>query len=175
MTIGDVLAILALILLVGSAWAATILVVSLAFPARVARAGAKLTAAPGRCAGRGLVVVLGVGLLALLLANGPGPVKLLAAVVGGGLGLVAALGSAAMVRLLGGRIDAMGSPMAPYASLTRASVLYVTAGFLPVVGWFFVLPAALFLAVGSGVAVLRAEKKPAPVAYAPTGLAEVTQ
>lgn len=175
MTIGDVLAILALIMLVGSAWAATILVVALAFPVRVARAGAKLTAAPGRCAGRGLGVLLGVVLLAIVLYNGPGPVKLLAALVVGAAGVVAALGSAAMVRLLGERIDAMGSPMAPYASLTRASVLYVTAGFLPVVGWFFVLPAALFLAVGSGVAVLRAEKKPAPAAYVPTGLAEVTQ
>ena len=175
MTLGDVLAILALILLVGSAWAATILVVALAFPARVGRAEAKLTAAPGWCAGRGFGVVLGVGVLALLLANGPGPVKLLAAVVGGALGVVAALGSAAMVRLLGERIDTMGSPMAPYASLTRASVLYVTAGFLPVVGWFFVLPAALFLAVGSGITVLRAEKKPTPIAYAPAGLAEVTQ
>ena len=175
MTIGDVLAVLSLVLLVGAAWAATILVVALAFPARVARAGAKLTASPGRCAGAGFGVMLAVGLLATVLANGPGPVKLVSVLLLGAAGAVAALGSAAMTRLLGERIDAMGSPMAPYASLTRASVLYVVSGFLPVVGWFFVLPAALFLAVGAGVAALRPEKKPTPVAYAPTSLAETIQ
>ena len=72
----------------------------------------------------------------------------------GGLGVVAALGSAAIVRLLSARIDALGSPMTPFASLTRASVLYVAAGYLPVIGWGIVLPAALLLSVGSGVAVL---------------------
>ena len=53
----------------------------------------------------------------------------------------------------------MGSPMTPFASLTRASVLYTAAGFLPVIGWFGLLPLALFLAVGSGVAVLGARKE----------------
>lgn len=178
MTIGDILAVIAAILLVGASWAATILVVALAFPLRVVRAEVMLTEAPGRCALRGVGVMLAAGLLAAICAKGPGPVRLLALVILGAAGAVAALGSAAMARLLAARIDALGSPMAPYASLTRASVLYVSSGFLPVVGWFFVLPAALFLAVGSGVAVLRAEKKPLPVSYAPaspTGMVEVSQ
>ena len=54
MTIGDILAVIAAVLLVGASWAATILMIALAFPARVVAAQAKLTAAPGVCLGRGL-------------------------------------------------------------------------------------------------------------------------
>ena len=155
MTIGDILAVIAAVLLVGASWAATILMIALAFPARVAAAQAKLTAAPGACLGRGLAVLLVSGLLAIAFSKAAaGPARLLALLILGGLGVVAALGSAAIVRLLSGRIDALGSPMTPFASLTRASVLYVAAGFLPVIGWGVVLPAALLLSVGSGVAVL---------------------
>lgn len=155
MTIGDVLAVIAAVLLVGASWAATILTIALAFPARVTSAQAKLTGAPGVCLGRGLAVLLVGGLLAIALSQAAtGPVRGLALLILGGLGVVAALGSAAIVRLLGARIDALGSPMTPFASLTRASVLYVAAGFLPVIGWGVVLPAALLLSVGSGVAVL---------------------
>ena len=54
--------------------------------------------------------------------------------------------------------------MTPFASLTRASVLYVAVGFLPVIGQFAILPAALLLAVGSGVpALFRARPKPYPI------------
>ncbi len=175
MTIGDVLAVIAGLLTVGAAWAATILVVALAFPTRVAAAQGKLTASPGLCLARGLgIVVIGGLLAAMFWGAAAGGHRLLAGVVLGGLGLLAALGSAAMARLLGERIDAMGSPMTPFASLTRASVLYVTAGFLPVIGWFVLMPLALMLAVGSGVAVLRGEKKAVAVPYLPANSAETT-
>ena len=166
MTIGDILAVIAAVLLVGASWVAMILTVALAFPARVAAAQAKLTAAPGVCLARGLAVVLISAVLAIVLSKAAaGPVRGLALLILGGLGVVAALGSAAVVRLLGARIDALGSPMTPFASLTRASVLYVATGFLPVIGWGVVLPAALLLSVGSGVAVLfgtQPKARPAP-------------
>lgn len=169
MTIGDILAVIAAVLLVGASWAATILTIALAFPARVTAAQAKLTAAPGVCLVRGLAVLLVSAVLAIALSKAAaGPVRGLALLLLGGLGVVAALGSAAVVRLLGARIDALGSPMTPFASLTRASVLYVAAGFLPVIGWGVVLPAALLLSVGSGVAVLgRAEPQARPVPSLP--------
>lgn len=176
MTLGDVLAVIAAVLTIGAAWAATILLVALAFPARAARAETQLTASPGLCLARGLGTVLAAGLLAALCwGAAAGPARLLSGLLLGGLGTVAAVGSAAMTRLLAGRIDAMGSPMAPFASLTRASGLYVASGFLPVVGWFFVMPVALLLAVGSGVAALWPEKNPKPAAYSPSVLAEPTQ
>ena len=177
MTIGDILALIAAVLLVGASWAATILTIALAFPARVAAAQAKLTGAPGACFARGLVVLVIGGLLAIALLRAPvGPVRGLALFVLGGLGVIAAVGSAAAVRLLGARIDALGSPMTPFASLTRASVLYVAAGFLPVIGWGAVLPAALLLSLGSGVAVLgRAKPQARPVQPLPTPIRDVLE
>ena len=161
MTLGDVLAVVAAVMLVGASWAAAILMVALAFPARVSEAQAKLTQFPGICLSRGLVVSGVGGVLAIALSQAPaGPVKLLAALILGALGIVAAIGSAAVVRLLGARIDALGSPMTPFASLTRASFLYVGAGFFPVIGTFAILPAALFLSVGCGLpALFRAKPK----------------
>ena len=155
MTIGDVLAVTAGIGAVGVAWTAVILLFALAFPARAAAAQAKLTSAPGASFGIGLTAVLGGGLLALVCWNAPaGPVKLLAAVIAAGICLTAALGSAGAVRLLGERIDAAGTGLSPFAGLTRAAILYVLAGFLPVLGWFVILPCALLLSVGSGAAAL---------------------
>ena len=163
MTIGDVLAVTCGLTTVGAAWAAAILLFALAFPARTASAQTRLTAAPGVCLVRGLGVVLGSGLLAAICWNvAAGPVRLLAGVLASGIGLAAAVGSAGIIRLLGERIDALGSPMAPFASLTRAAILYVLAGFLPVVGWFLILPGALLLSVGSGIgALLPAAAPPA--------------
>jgi hypothetical protein len=165
MTLGDILAVIAAVMLVGASWASAILMIALAFPTKVGAAQEKLMSAPGWCAGRGVVAVAAGGLLALALSQAAaGPARLLAAVILGALGIVAAVGSAAIVRLLGARIDALGSPMTPFASLTRASFLYVGAGFFPVIGWFAILPVALILSVGCGLPVLfRFKLKARPV------------
>lgn len=155
MTIGDVLAVTAAIAALGVCWTAAILLFALAFPRRAAAAQVRLTDAPGLCLVRGLVVVLAGGLLALLCFNSPaGPVKLVSGVIAGGIGLAAAVGSAGAVRLMAERIVQDGAGMPPFASLTRAAVLYVLAGFLPVLGWFVILPTALFLSVGGAVSTL---------------------
>ncbi len=164
MTIGDVLAVMATIGTVGVAWTATLLLFTLAFPARTAAAAAKLTAAPGACFGRGLAVVAAAGLLALLCWHAPaGPVKLLAGLIAGGIGLAAALGSAGAVRLLAERINTPAPPT--FGGVTRAAILYVLAGFLPVLGWFVLVPAALLLSVGSAASVMlpRRAARPARV------------
>lgn len=160
MTLGDILAALAVVFIVGASWAAAILLAALAFPRPVARAKACLTTAPGRCAGAGTVALLVGGFPAFLLITfAPGPLKLLGAVLLGVLGLLSTLGSAAIVRLVASRIDDLGSSLTAFGSLTRASVLYVSAGFLPVLGWFFFLPAALLLSVGCGLSALHRAKK----------------
>lgn len=155
MTIGDVLAVTAGILALGTAWTATLLLFALAFPARTVTAQLRLTTMPGICLARGVGVVLVSALLAILCWNAAGgAVKLLGGIIAGGVGIAAALGSAGAVRLLGTRIDAVGTSMTPFGSLTRASLLYVVAGFLPVLGWFLILPGALLLSVGAGVSAL---------------------
>ena len=167
MTIGDVLAVVAGIGAVGAAWIAAILLFALAFPTRAAAAEKKLTEAPGAAFGLGLTVVLVGGLLAAVCWNSPaGPIKLLAAVIAGAICLAAAVGSAGAVRLLGERIDAAGTGFSPFASLTRAAILYVLAGFLPVLGWFLILPVALLLSVGSGTAALLPKRVKQPARQA---------
>ncbi len=171
MTIGDVLAAVAALLTLGASWGAAILLAALAFPARAARAQTRLTEHPWACLGRGVVVLTVCGLPALLLAQAPGPVRLLLLFPLGLLAAGAVVGSAAAVRLLAGRIETVGSPLAPFAALTRATFLFVSAGFLPVFGWFLVLPAALLLALGAGLPALLPARTHAP-AFAETLLAE---
>lgn len=154
MTIGDVLAAVAALLTLGASWGAAILLAALAFPARAARAQTRLTEHPWACLGRGVLVLMACGLPALLLTQAPGPVRLLLLFPLGLLAAGAVVGSAAAVRLLAGRIETVGSPLTPFAALTRATFLFVSAGFLPVFGWFLVLPATLLLALGAGLPAL---------------------
>ncbi len=163
MTIGDVLAVTAGISLVGAAWTATILLFVLAFPGRTAAAQARLTAAPGACFGQGLAVILIAAFLAALCWNASaGPVKLLAGLIAGGIGLAAALGSAGAVRLLAERISSPRLAPPPFGGVTRAAILYVLAGFLPLLGWFVLVPGALLLSVGSATSVMLPRRAAQP-------------
>lgn len=171
MTIGDVLAVIAAVTAVGASWGATLLLAALAFPARARRAQQRLETAPGRCLGRGLGVLVVVGSLALGLAQShAGPIRIVAGALCAGLVAVAALGGAGIVRLLGERIESAGG-MTPFAALTRGAFLFVTAGFLPIIGWFVVAPVALLMALGAGSAVLRGPvraRQPLPAASSVT-------
>ena len=163
MTLGDVLASLAAALVIYISWTATLLLVALALPHQVTRAERRLLDAPGLCAALGAVILLVLGILsARLMGSGPGPTKLLGGLILGGIGFGAAVGSAAIVKILAGRMDVLGSALTPFERLTRASALYAAAGFFPILGWFIVLPAALLLSLGSAALALRVKPKTAP-------------
>lgn len=168
MTIGDVLAVVAAVVAVGLCWAATLLLTALAFPERARRAGEAVTSAPGRCLARGAGVFFVVGVLAFALMHSPaGPVRLVGDVAWGVLALFAAVGSAGIARLLGERVQAVGTHMTPFAALTRGTALYVLAGFLPVVGWFLIVPLALLFSLGGAVAALRPARRATPTIAEP--------
>ena len=159
MTIGDILAVIAVVLTVGITWAAAVLLTALALPARAARAQQSLLAAPGKTLLRGIGVALAFAVLLLIFGmNHAGPVRLIAGVLYAVLGALTALGSAGIVKLIGERIRETGTRMTPFASLTRGTVLYVMAGFLPIIGWFLIVPVSLLLSLGSGVMALRKEQ-----------------
>ena len=172
MTIGDVLAVIAALFACGATWTATVLISALAFPVRAGRAQAKLIASPGACFGRGLLVSIAVVIVSGIVGRGPGPAKILSGALYVGLAVVAALGSAGIARLMGERIRETGAKMSPFASLTRGTILYVAAGYLPVIGWFLIVPVALCLSVGSGVGVLApvAPVRPREAVAAPSEL-----
>jgi hypothetical protein len=166
MTIGDILAVIALILLTAGAWVATILLAVLFFPARTAQAKERLIAAPGKCAARGLGILLILTILAIAFSGHPGPSRLISLAFWGMLAIAAAAGSGGMVRLLSERIQEDGSVLSPFASLTRASLLYVAAGLLPIIGWFVITPLALVLSIGAAIAPVKKPKEDAVQAIA---------
>ncbi len=166
MTIGDVLAAIAAIVALGATWAATVLLVALAFPTRTRRAQETLTASPGACLARGMGVALLLLVIAGTLGRHPaGPVRLLSYALWACLGALASLGSAGIARLIGARIQGVGAAMSPFASLTRGALVYATAGFLPIIGWFLITPIALLLSVGCAVTALhsRGSRSDVPV------------
>ena len=156
MTIGDVLAVIALVLTLAAGWTATLLLAALAFPERVRRCGEAITASTGLCLARGAgMLILSAVIAGRLGHHAAGPVRLIAGAFWGGVGLVAALGSAGIARLLGGRIRQIGTDMTPFAALTRGTALYVLAGLLPVVGWFLITPLTAMISLGAAFAALR--------------------
>ncbi|MBV9851403.1 MAG: hypothetical protein JO250_17170 [Armatimonadetes bacterium] len=174
MTIGDVLAAMGVLAAVGVGWAAALLLAALAFPERVRRAAEATVAAPGACLARGLGIFVATGVVAGALYHSPaGPVRLLGGALWAGLGLMAALGSAGIARLLGGRIQGVGTHMTPFAALTRGTALYVLAGYLPILGWFLIAPLALLFSLGGAWTALRPVRSPASgmAGPAPTPLA----
>jgi hypothetical protein len=158
MTIGDILAVIAAVLLLGASWAATLIMTALVFPSVVSRAETKILVSPASCIWRGIGAVVGVLFIATVL-HGAGPLRLISAALWCGLLLASAIGGASIVRLMGERIGALGSEMTPFARLTRSSALYVGAGFVPIVGWFVIAPIAALMTVGAGLAALRADRK----------------
>ena len=173
MTIGDILAVIAAILLTGAAWGATVLLTLALFPGRVQHARETLLTRPAVCGWRGAAIVLILGVFTVRLMSVPGPARLIALIIAGFLIAAAAVGGAAIVRSVSDRIATEGSDMTVFARLTRATTLFVLAGFLPVVGWFVVVPAVLVVAVGAATARrLRTPKAISAQSALPTFLPE---
>jgi hypothetical protein len=154
MTIGDILAVIAAVLLAGASWGATLIMTALLAPSVVGRAEEMLARSPGACVGRGIGVMLLVAVVAAVF-HAAGPLRLISGALWCLLVLMSAVGGAAVVKMMAERIGGLGTEMAPFARLTRAATLYVGAGFVPVAGWFLVTPLAAFATVGAGVAALR--------------------
>jgi hypothetical protein len=169
MTIGDILAVIAAILAIAATWDATILLAALCFPAKVTLAQEKITTAPGRTFLRGFLTTLAVAIVAAIInASHSGPTRVVAGALWSGLLILSAVGSAGIVKIITGRIESTGSQLTGFTALTRATALYVAAGFLPVVGWFAIAPVAFFFSVGAASnSVFAGKPKPQPIATEP--------
>lgn len=165
MTIGDILAVIAALMLLAATWGATILLTAMLFPQRVERSREELMAHPGRCFWRGTGVTAVIALLAVSTLGHPGPFRLISLLLWGTLAGFGAIGGAAIARIVSLRIGGEGSELTPFARLTRSVALSVGAGFLPVIGWFVIAPAALLLSAGAAVSAMRPRRA---TAYDPT-------
>lgn len=168
MTFGDVLIVVAgLAALVATLWTGT-LVFALLFPRRAHAAGA---AAADRPAFRGLVgfaLALVTGLLFIPFSK-LGGLAIVGWVMLGVMIAVAVLGSAGLSLLVSERIRGLDSAVRPLPALGKASLLLIGSGLIPVVGWFALFPAYLFVSLGAGIAAVfdRGALRPEPVAVTP--------
>ncbi len=160
---GDVLAFVSL--LIGtclSAWALTV-TYGLLFPDRSEIAKAILSANPGKCVGRGAIIVATLGVLGAVLLAVPNPVvKLVGWIVLLVILSVAALGLAGAARMAGDRMQSMAPEMNHYAAFCRGAAFMITGCIVPFVGWFAFGPVLFLAAVGAGskAAVQRASRTP---------------
>jgi hypothetical protein len=171
MTLADVLAVAAGLVIAGAGFASLSVILAVLFPAAVARARLRAETRPGASAGIGAAAAFGAVVGGAIFLKAPLPPLHLGAVgafliasslaVRGGAGLAAALGQRSRA----------GAPAAPgpagILDLLRGALLLEAASLLPLVGWFVVLPAALFVSLGAGIAsVFSREPQPAPSAPA---------
>lgn len=163
MTIGDILAVIAAVMLAAASWGATVLMTGLLFPSAAARAEEQLLTGAGKCFARGFFSTLAMVLVSLFFIHAAGPFRLISYTLWAVLSLSAALGSAGVIRIMAGRIDHFGTAMTGFACLTRATALYVAGGFVPIVGWFLFTPVAAIGTIGAGLAALRRTKPVQPL------------
>lgn len=159
MTFGDVLAITLLIVVtVVTLWAG-IVAFTVVFSRRAQVAANALTDAPGKQVGIGALVALVAGILSVTLMGRGGPVAALGFLILAAALAVAVVGSAGLALLIGARLRDQDARYSPLSSTTRGAALAVAAGLIPVIGWFFLMPAALFASLGAGFTALRTKKQ----------------
>ncbi len=152
MTIGDVLAIIALVMLVTSSWGALIVFWTYIAPAKIAESRQRLNASFGWCATRGALLFFATLIFVAITAGKTvGAFRLIPFAIAGALFLASSIGSAAIVQQLAERMDSVGKPQdcPDIVRTVRATAVYCLAGLFPVGGWFIVAPLALFATVGS--------------------------
>jgi hypothetical protein len=156
MTLADVLAVAAGLAIAGAGFASLSVILSVLAPRAVARARDQAERRPGRSIFLGLAAAVATALTVGAFLEAPAPplhagavLALLAALalaVLGGAGLAGALGVRAT--------EGSGPRPVSVRDLLRGALLLESASLLPLVGWFVVLPAALLLSFGAGVATL---------------------
>jgi hypothetical protein len=154
MTQAQVQAAMAVVVVLISTWAGTMMAVALLLPKQAKRASEALNGVPWICGatGLGLAILTIVG-FALLNVPAP-PVKLLGFLMLMGLGALLSLGGAGIALLMGERISELSGARTSFTALVRGSVVYSLAIGFPFIGWFLFAPLSIVFALGAGVVAL---------------------
>lgn len=158
MLIGEVLAVVAILLGTALTTWTTLLAFRLLFPKRVAIAADEMRrgAFPLALVGGGMILAPGT-IAFMMLSAGPGPVKIVGFVMLAWILAIGAVGGAGIAATLEDRMDGVTG----FARTSRAAAILVGASNLPVLGWFVFAPSVLAVALGAGVrALLRSERPP---------------
>lgn len=169
MTIGDVLATLSFLAGAGFSCWALLVASALLWHGRADWARAQLEARPWRVLATGVGSAIGGGLLIALLANLPnGVLKLSGWLLFFVMLGVAALGGGALATLGGERLRRACPELSVLGAISRAAALLVGAQFVPLLGWFVLLPLSFFLALGAGCRALWSLRVPRSLTIAAT-------
>lgn len=163
-TIGDVLAVIGIVVAtVLSLWA-LVLAVSVLFGERTARACERLEHSPGKVTLLGAVLVLALGIIVAVLLRQPAPpLKLIGWVIYLLMLAVGAVGFSGLAGLVARRLTQLEPSLTPYGALSRGALFCVLAMLTPVLGWFVVGPLIGFASLGAGVeAILSRSPTMAP-------------
>lgn len=148
-TIGDVLMIFGGIVLASFALWGLMVLSAVIFPKRSLAIAQRIETSIGKSIWTGVGVFVPALMLILIFANLPSPatkvISLLLALI---VLLAAAVGAGGLVTWTSQRLGA-SSGFSQYGSLTRASMLWVTALNVPFFGWFLVGSIVLILGLGS--------------------------
>lgn len=167
-TIGDVLAVIGVVVtVVVSTWA-LVLTVSILFGRRTMRAQARVEQAPVKTILLGAAMTLILGFIVVALLNQPNPLgKLIGWVIYLLMLVVTAIGLSGLAGLLARHLAQMEPSLSPYGALSRAAFICVVAMLLPIFGWFVVAPLTLFVSLGAGT-LATLERTPAVAPPQPT-------
>jgi hypothetical protein len=160
MTFGDVLSIaLMVVLTITTTWAG-IVAFSVIFSARARAAATALTDRPGRQVGIGVILFGLAAAGSVSLASKGGPVAIVGFMIIAAVLAVAVLGSAGLALVVSERLRALDPKYSALEATARGAGLCVAAGLIPVIGWFFLFPAAVWASLGAGFTALTARKQP---------------
>jgi len=155
LTIGDSFSIVAILVGLGLTTWSLIAVIAFLFPTKVQIASDKASTRPWASFGLGILMVV-VLLIAVILFNFSAPgTKLLGAILFLGTLMVGVLGVAGLAQFAARRLSPTLSSMNtdPQAFLKAAGFI-VTAGMLPILGWFVFMPVVLIVSMGAGLSAL---------------------
>ncbi len=157
MTIGDVLAVIALITGLGiSSWAVMVCV-ALLCQKKASAAKDIIKASPWTSLVYGLVILVVVGTMSIVLLAQPFPLikifgwSLLTVLLAG-----AGIGASGFALLAGSRIRMMDDTMTDYQALSRGSAVVLISALTPVLGTFLIGPAGFAISLGAGVRAMLA-------------------
>ncbi|MDQ3815476.1 MAG: hypothetical protein M3347_16285, partial [Armatimonadota bacterium] len=165
MTIGDVLGVAGGIIGIWlSTWALLILM-ALLFSRRATQAQAGLETRPMRAFWIGAALVATAGVVAIaFLSQRNGMAKLIGWILLFGLLGISALGAGGLVRLIGSRVQLLNPRLSELLALALGAAFLVIAGWVPLFGWFFIIPAVIITSLGAGIQVLFHREQAVPQA-----------
>jgi hypothetical protein len=165
LTLGDVLAAIAILLTTSLAALSAMVLSSLLFPDRTARAATEIERHPWKCAMAGFFAGLPLVLIGLVLFQVPHPVvRVLGLLVMLLVLMLAAAGSGGLAQLAGKRILTASADRTQLSAITLGGVLVVGVASLPLAGWLILAPMLLLCSLGAGVRAFRPAKRAVPSA-----------